>query len=73
MLEYHKSLSRLRESEPRLADALATVTSLEKVLAWLSSAGVALGHLDLITQDEYSHDLLVPWEAEGQWLVFGMT
>jgi hypothetical protein len=34
---------------------------------------VPLAQLDLVTQDEFSHDLLIPLGRDQGWLVFGMT
>jgi hypothetical protein len=49
----------------------STLTSLEKILNWMKAQGVPATQIDIIAQDEYCHDLLVPWQ-DG-WLVFGMT
>jgi hypothetical protein len=71
-MDYSEHLARLAVIDPALAGQLAAVTSLEKVLAWLPGAGVGLDRVDLVTQDEYSHDFLVPL-PDGRFLVFGMT
>ena len=47
------------------------LTSLEKILAWMQANGLPLDQLDLIAQDEYCHELIVPWQE--RWIVFGMT
>jgi len=49
----------------------SALTSLEKILAWMQANQMPMQQLDLIAQDEFCHDLLVPWQ--GQWLVFGLT
>jgi hypothetical protein len=49
----------------------SALTSLEKILAWMQATGVAMQNLDLIAQDEFCHDLLVPYQ--DRWLVFGLT
>jgi hypothetical protein len=51
--------------------AFAALTSLEKILAWMQANQLPLDQLDLIPQDEFCHELLVPWR--GQWVVFGLT
>ena len=43
-----------------LADALAPQTSMERALAWFSSHVPPLAPVDLVVQDEFSFDLLVP-------------
>ena len=47
------------------------LTSLEKILAWMQTNDLPMAQLDLIAQDEFCHELLVPWQ--GRWLVFGLT
>jgi hypothetical protein len=72
-LEYADHLSRLRETDTDLACRLEGVDCLEKVLAWLQRSGLSLTGLDVLAQDEYSHDFLIPLGDQGRWLVFGMT
>jgi hypothetical protein len=50
---------------------LAGLTSLEKILAWMQTKQLPMEKIDLIAQDEFCHDLYVPWQ--GNWLVFGLT
>jgi hypothetical protein len=71
MPDYADDIARLRASRPDLADRVAGFRTLEHVLDWLKAEGHPLGALDLVTQDEYCHDLLVP--VGPDWLVFGMT
>jgi hypothetical protein len=52
-------------------DEMASLTSIEKILAWMQANGVPMDQLDLIAQDEFCHELLIPWQ--GQWIVFGLT
>ncbi len=37
----------------------------------MQSNGIPLDQLDLIAQDEFSYELLVP--HDGRWVVFGVT
>ncbi|MGE3804267.1 MAG: hypothetical protein AB7K24_06310 [Gemmataceae bacterium] len=71
-LDYAQHIERLRSSEPGLAVALADFRSLEQVLDWLRVRGLPFTNLDLVTQDEYSHDLLIEL-PEKRYLVFGMS
>jgi hypothetical protein len=50
---------------------LADLTSLEKILAWMQANEFPLNTLDLIAQDEFCHELLIPYR--DRWLVFGLT
>lgn len=49
----------------------AELTSLEKILAWMQANNLPMTQLDLVAQDEFYHDLFIPWQ--DQWLVFGLT
>lgn len=49
----------------------AALTSVEKILAWMKANDLPMDQLDLIAQDEFCHDMLVPFR--GQWLAFGLT
>ncbi len=50
---------------------LDSLTSLEKILAWMQAHQLPLEQIDVVAQDEFCHDLFVPWQ--GQWLIFGLT
>ena len=71
MPEYADDVASLRVVHRALADRIAGFRTLEHVLDWLRAEGQSLGTLDLVTQDEYSHDLLLP--VGPDWLTFGMT
>jgi hypothetical protein len=70
-MNYAQDITEVRTSRPDLADRIAGFRTLEHVLDCLKADGHPLGTLDMVTQDEYCHDLLVP--VEPDWLVFGMT
>ena len=70
-MTYAQDVTDVRASRPDLADRIVGFRTLEHVLDWLKSEGHPLGSLDLVTQDEYCHDLLLP--VGPDWLVFGMT
>jgi hypothetical protein len=50
---------------------LVALTSLENILVWMRANQLPLDQLDLVAQDEFCHDLYIPWQ--GRWLVFGLT
>jgi hypothetical protein len=50
---------------------LLGLTSLEKILAWMQANELPFDRLDLVAQDEFCHDLFVPWQE--RWLIFGLT
>ena len=72
-MSYPDDLKALQSGDAQLAEELASIASLEKLLPWLQRKGVPLDQLDLFTQDEYTHDLIVPINRGRYWLVFGMT
>jgi len=64
-------LAEVRVRRADLASQLQSVRTLEHVLDWMKKEGHPLATLDMITQDEFCHDLLLP--AGPDWLVFGVT
>jgi hypothetical protein len=56
----------------RLAGAVAGQTTLERALDWLRSHRPPLHVETIFTQDEFTHDVLVPFEA-GRYLVYDTT
>ncbi len=70
-MEYSDCLPSLRSTHAWLAQQIERFVTLEHVLDWMKREGHSLTTLDMVTQDEYCHDLLMPIGPE--WLVFGMT
>ncbi len=56
-----------------LANEFRELPNLERLLAWLPSRGFSLAGLEMVTQDEYSHDLLIPVPGGTDWFAFAMT
>ena len=73
IMDYCDYFDRLQTTDPDLALELAGIASLEKLLPWFQRAGAPLDRLEVVTQDEYAHDLVVPLRGGTRWLVFGMT
>lgn len=73
MKEYSDYVADLRQEAPDLADAIADWHSIESVLAWMQTRSLPPGSVDLIAQDEFEYDFLVPLDAGGRWLWFGVT
>jgi len=55
-------------SRERLALAVAGQTTLERALEWGRQVRPPLAVESILTQDEYTHDVLVPYE--GRYLVY---
>ena len=73
MSEYAESVAVLRKEHPQLADEIAGFGTLESVLHWMERRGIPLDKIDIVFQDEYSHDFTIPLERDGRYLVFGIT
>ncbi len=71
-MDYPDYVQQLAAAEPDLARELTGFTSLEHVLAWMQRRGLPATGLDVVAQDEYCHDLLLPL-PDGRWLAFAMT
>ena len=56
----------------RLADAVSSHHSIKHALDWLLAQSPPLAPSDLVTQDEFSHDILVAL-PEDRWLVYDST
>ena len=72
MIEYPEQLALLTSADPALGEQVARLRNLEGILKWAPEAGIPLAGIDLIQQDEYSYDLLLPL-PDARWLVFGVT
>jgi hypothetical protein len=72
-VEYADYYSRLAEVHPAIADQLAGIKTLERLFGWFERLGIPLASLDMVTQDEYCHDLIVPLPGDREWIVFGLT
>ena len=71
-MDYRQHLSALAAADPALAAEVGPLRNLEEILGWLPRAGVEMAAIDLVQQDEYSYDFLVPL-PDGRWLAFGVT
>jgi hypothetical protein len=72
-VEYIDYVRAISAAHSELAARLERFVTLEHVLNWLNAERYPLAQLDMVTQDEYCHDLLIPLQNCGDWLVFGMT
>ena len=58
--------------DPALAGELRDLRGLGGVMAWMTRRGVPLSAAEIIQQDEFSLDFVVPL-AGGEHVVFGIT
>ncbi len=55
-----------------LKGALTDIGTLDQLLNWGSRQEPPVRLEEVLAQDEYTHDVLVPWR-DGQWLIFDST
>ncbi len=72
-MEYQDYVNLLEAQSPALARELAPFHTLENVLQWMKRRGLSLGTIDVVNQDEYCHDVIIPLDSAGRHLVFGCT
>lgn len=72
-MDYVDYVAALRSQHPALTEEIAHFRTLESVLSWMRKRELPLASVEIITQDEYSHDFLIPLDASGEHLVFGTT
>jgi len=51
---------------------IETLKGLGGVMAWLTTNGLKLGDVEIVQQDEFTLDFVVPW-PDGRAVVFGIT
>jgi hypothetical protein len=67
--DYFQTFSR---EHPDLAEGLAGARGLGGVMAWMGRRGIALGSVEIVHQDEFDLDFVIPL-GDGRSLVFGIT
>jgi hypothetical protein len=71
MTSFAEDVTDVRRTHPHLADRIGGFRTLEHILDWLKRDSHSFADLDMVTQDEFCHDLLMP--VGPDWLAFGMT
>ena len=72
-MEYADYVHLLSKDYPDVAREIGAFHTMESVLKWMDRRGLSVTAIDLIQQDEYNHDVLIPLETPGRYLVFGIT
>lgn len=67
--EYVKDISR---DWPELS-GLATCNNLDNAFRFLSSLGFSIGEMDIVSQDEFTLDLMLPFPSAQLYLILGVT
>ncbi len=60
------------ETKPEFA-GLADCNNLDNAFRFLSSIGFAIAEMDIISQDEFTLDLVFPFPGEQLYLILGVT
>lgn len=66
----HDHAALAADERARLAALVATQRTLADVLAWARARGASIA--DIVTQDEYTHDVVLPLDAE-RYLAYDTT
>jgi hypothetical protein len=72
-MDYADYFRQFQAEHSDLAADLAIAKSLESVMAWMRRRGLDLASVEIIQQDEYSLDFVIPLSPSGRYLVFGIT
>jgi hypothetical protein len=72
-MEYADHVRRLAEHFPDLAEQVKELRGMGGVMAWMAGRGIALAKAEIVQQDEFSLDFVLPLVAEERWLVFGIS
>ena len=64
-MDYASQLATLTVADPALGAEVAKLRNLEAILKWAPTAGIPLVGIDLVQQDEYNYDLLLPLGARA--------
>jgi hypothetical protein len=72
-MEYSGYISVLRSTHPELASELGSFRGLGKVMEWMATRGVPLAAAEIIQQDEFSLDFVIPLGVQAAYLAFGIT
>ncbi|MFN8552507.1 MAG: hypothetical protein U0103_13615 [Candidatus Obscuribacterales bacterium] len=73
-MSYRDGIEVLRAAFPELASALSACTNLDRAIRYLSTnQAFLLSAMDVIAQDEFTHDVLIPFAQSEKYLVLGST
>jgi hypothetical protein len=66
-------IAMLSQCDRELAAEFAQFTSVRDVVNWMLRRAMPLESLDVVAQDEFSHDAVVPLGDDGRYISFGMS
>ena len=60
-------------TEEQLINDISAISNLEKAFRYLKQKSFPMQLMDLVAQDEFSHDVILPFPDETKFLVLGVT
>ena len=66
-------MSQPLSEHPDLFAELSGVVGLGGVMAWMKRQGIPLARAEIVQQDEFTLDLVLPLEPDARTVVFGIT
>jgi hypothetical protein len=71
-MNYDEYLAQIAKVDSVLGAELGGLKNLDAILQWAPGAGITLASADLVQQDEYCYDFLLPL-PDSRWLSFGVS
>jgi hypothetical protein len=71
-MDYAHYFDAFSREHPDLAAELAGSRGLSGVMSWMKRHGLALADVDILNQDEFDLDFMIPLR-DGRHIVFGIT
>lgn len=71
-MKFEDYVKEISESRPELS-GLAACNNLDNALRFLTNLGFAIGEMDIVSQDEFTLDLMLPFPGENLYLILGVT
>jgi hypothetical protein len=72
-MEYADYVRQLAQHSPDLAEQVQELRGMGGVMAWMAKMGIPLSKAEIIQQDEFSLEFVLPLPGDERWLVFGIT
>ena len=72
-MTYKDDIWQLKQTYPEVAAAFGDMRTLEDVFKWIREVGSRAGAVDVIAQDEFSHDFVVELVDIRKFAAFGVT
>jgi hypothetical protein len=71
-VQFKEYVLEVSQKYPELK-GLASCGNLDRAFRFLSSIGFVLGQMELVSQDEFTLDVLMPFSGSDKYLILGVT